>query len=293
MNSLNYDLRDKLKRLNVFEKIIILNVCIYVIGWSLFAFNNVARNNSLDWLSLPEAFSGLLDKPWSVITYAFAHLDFWHLALNMMVLYFIGRSLANLFNPNLALSVYIYGILAGALAFLLVNTFSGDIIIKDTDGLVGASAAIRASLLFLAFYMPNYEVQLLSFKFPLKYVAYFIIAIDILGLWSTNAGGYVSHLGGDIIGFIYASQLLKGNDIGLGLQRIIKQLSSLFKLGDNKHLKTVYKKDKKFAGMSKEEFSTYNNQKKIDLILDKISKSGYESLTAEEKEFLFRAGKNN
>jgi len=107
-----------------------------------------------------------------------------------------------------------------------------------------------------------------------------------------NQGGYIAHLGGYLLGYLYATKLKDGKDIGVGFERLMDTVATWFKPKSN--LKTVHRKKGKdeFAGKTKQEFNTFNNQKKIDLILDKISKSGYESLTSEEKEFLFKAGKN-
>lgn len=292
MTTLTQDLQEKYKRLSVFEKIIAINVTIYIIGWLVFAFNgNIPRAFSLDWLALPHHISDLLTKPWAIVTYAFAHVGFWHLVMNMLVLYFVGRSFSNLFKERMALSIYVMGFLAGAIAYYLVAILLGDAIINNSRGLLGASAAIRGCLLFLAFYMPDYEVRILRFNIKLVYIAYVLIAFDLIGLIGTNAGGNVSHLGGDFVGFFYAKQLQKGKDIGEGIQRFIERLSNLFS-GNKNSLKTVHRNKKSYAGHSKKEFGDYNKQKQIDLILDKISKSGYESLTAEEKEFLFKAGKD-
>ena len=107
-----------------------------------------------------------------------------------------------------------------------------------------------------------------------------------------NAGGNIAHLGGAFLGYFYAKQLVKGKDIGASIEPLITWFLQLFKKQTKKgHLRTVHKNKGKIGGYTKADFETFNNQKKIDIILDKISKSGYESLTSEEKEFLFRAGK--
>lgn len=108
-----------------------------------------------------------------------------------------------------------------------------------------------------------------------------------------NQGGSIAHLGGSIVGYVYAVQLIKGIDIGLGFQRFMNWVENLFKLKKKSPLKTVYKgQSNTVAGHNKKEFQEFNKQKQIDLILDKISKSGYESLTKEEKAFLFKVGKD-
>jgi len=292
MTSLTQDIQDKLKRLTAFDKIIAANVIIYIIGWFMANFSSLSRSESLSWLVLPKDFMEFIIKPWSIITYGFAHIDFWHLFFNVFVLYFVGRSFSNLFNIKLSLNVYFLGIISGALAYMLAFTLFPNGILKSTGPLLGASAGVRAALIFLCAYMPNYEVRLIAFNVKLLYIGLVLVALDILGLFSGNAGGNIAHLGGDVLGFLYATQLKKGIDIGKGFERIMDGFSSLFT--KKSRLKTVHRskrKGKAYAGHTKDEFSEFNKQKQIDIILDKISKSGYESLSKEEKEFLFKSGK--
>lgn len=292
MTSLNYDIKDKLKRLNAFEKIIALNVIVYIIGWLVYLTQDLARQHSLKWLELPKDFFDFILKPWTIITYGFAHIDFWHIFFNMLVLYFVGRSFTNLFNVKLSLNVYVLGILFGGVLFMLVYALLPNSILKAAGPLIGASAGVRAALIFLCAYMPNREMHLGPVRIKLLYVGLVIVALDILGLFGNNAGGYVAHLGGNLLGYLYAVQLQKGTDIGKGFERLMDYFTSIFTKSKVSHLKTVHKSGKKrYAGHTKEEFGEFNKQRKIDLILDKIGKSGYESLSKEEKEFLFKAGK--
>lgn len=292
MTSLNYDIQDKLKRLTAFEKIIIANVVIYVLGWFVSLFMRIPRTQSLAWLELPKDFNDFILQPWSILTYGFAHVGFWHLFFNMMVLYFVGRSFSNLFNVKLTLNVYFLGIIVGALAYLLTYNIYPNGLLKNAGALVGASAGVRAALIFLCAYMPKYEVRLITFNVKLMYIGLVLVLLDIPGLFSSNAGGSVAHFGGYLLGYIYAVQLKKGTDIGKGFERLMDTVSNWFKPKKG-NLKTVHRRKKKkaYAGHTKEEFNEFNNQKQIDIILDKISKSGYESLSKEEKEFLFKAGK--
>ncbi|MFL0353758.1 rhomboid family intramembrane serine protease [Xanthomarina sp. GH4-25] len=289
MTSLNKDIQDKLQHLNVFEKIIAVNLLVFFIGLIIKVSFNVS--GSLGWLELPSSLTEFILKPWSIITYAFTHYDFWHILFNMLWLYFIGRMFANLFPVKLGLNIYFLGAIFGGLLFLfgynvLPSFFDGD------SRLVGASAAVRALLIFLCAYMPNMEVRFFMFNLKLWYLGVAIVIIDFLGLFGLNAGGNIAHLGGALLGYFYAVQLKKGNDIGKGFERIMDWFVSLFKKSKKSPLKTVHKrKSSKVAGYAKQEFEEFNKQKKIDVILDKISKSGYDSLTKEEKEFLFKAGK--
>lgn len=301
MTSLTHDIQDKLKRLTAFEKIITANLVIYIIGWLIANFSSASRSQSLAWLELPKEFSEFIFQPWSIITYGFVHVGFWHLFFNMLVLYFIGRSFSNLFNIKLSLNVYFLGIICGAIAYMLAYAIFPNGILKFTGPLIGASAGVRAALIFLCAYMPNYEVRIVNFNIKLLYIGLVFVLLDVFGLLnsmsadvpsSSNIGGDIAHLGGILLGFLYATQLKKGKDIGKGFERIMDSFMGVF--SKKSKLKTVHRsksKGKAFAGHTKDEFVEFNKQKQIDIILDKISKSGYESLSKEEKEFLFRSGK--
>ncbi|MFC0605463.1 rhomboid family intramembrane serine protease [Winogradskyella pulchriflava] len=283
------DLKYKFARFNAFEKIIVVNIIVFIIGQLIKVFGRTA--NSLSYLRLPSDFLDFIWQPWSIITYGFAHYGFFHILFNLLVLYFISQMLMNLFRPKMALNIYLLGIIVGGLAFLLVYNVLPSRLLVNTSGVVGASAGIRALLIFLGVYMSQTEVRLIFFNVKLKYIAIALVIMDVIGLFGWNQGGNVAHLGGALLGYLYATKLQQGKDIGTGFEKNMDAVVSWFL--PKSTLKTVHRNKKKtiYAGKTKEEFQTFNKQKRIDLILDKISKSGYESLTAEEKEFLFKAGK--
>jgi len=284
MTSLNQDIREKLSRLNVFEKIIVANVAVFLVS---FIAQRVEVVENLEWLSLSKSFSDVLSKPWTLLTYGFIHNSFIHLFFNMVVLYFFGRSFSNLFKEDLSFKVYILGILSGGFAFVLVYNLFPLGILNTVGTLVGASAGVGAIIIFLCAYLPNKEVRFFTFQFPLKYLGIAIVLFNIPSLFSLNSGGSVAHFGGYLLGYFYAIQFQKGTDIGEFIDKITAYFSR-----SKAPLKTVHKKKKaSFVGKKKEQFDTFTHQKQIDLILDKIGKSGYESLTQAEKDFLFRAGK--
>lgn len=294
MTNLNQDLRNKLQNLNIFEKLIAVNLAVYIISLLLLLLFNL----SLNWFELPSTFGEFILQPWSIISYGFVHYDFWHFLFNMVWLYFIGGMFTNMFSAKMGLNVYFLGLISGGFLFLLGYTLFPDLFQSPTR-LVGASAAIRALLIFLCAYMPSTEVRFFTFNLKLWYIGAAIVAFDVLGIIAGikdpimgNAGGNLAHLGGAILGYAYAKQLLQGKDIGKGFEKLLDQVTSWFQKSKKSPLKTVHKKKSgKVAGFSKDEFNKFNNQKKIDVILDKISKSGYDSLTKAEKEFLFKAGK--
>ena len=281
MTSLTQDIKDKLSNLNVLEKIIAINVVIFVLS--------LIAKPYLNWLELPSDFFDFIVKPWAIITYAFLHYDFLHMLFNMLWLYFLGRMFLNLFSPKMALNIYFLGAISGGLLFMLCYTLFPSIF-GSYASLLGASAAVRALLIFLCAYMPHQDIRVFTFNLKLWYVGAAIVLLDVLGLFGTNSGGNLAHLGGALLGYVYAKQLAKGHDIGKGFEGFMDYIAGLFKPSKKRPLKTVHKNKSKVGGYTKAEFNALNNQKKIDVILDKISKSGYDSLTSEEKEYLFKAG---
>ena len=290
--SLAQDVKYKFNRFTVFEKIIAINVAVFLLSKIVFIFSGNTSNPVFKWFEFPVKLGDYIIQPWSLITYAFVHYDFWHLAFNMIWLYFVGRLFTNLFNSKMALNIYFLGAILGALLFMLGYNLLPDFFNKGTL-LVGASASVRALLIFLCIYMASMEVRVFTFNIKLWYIGAAILVLDVIGLFGLNPGGNIAHLGGALLGYFYAIQLKKGNDIGKGFEKFMDGFVAFFTPKSNKsNLKTVHKKkSSKFAGHNKKEFSEFSKQKQVDLILDKISKSGYDSLTKEEKEFLFKAGK--
>lgn len=285
--SLTNDIKYKLSHLNVLEKIIAVNLVVYILTFFL----------KLNWFELPSSLGNFIVKPWSIITYAFVHYDLWHIIFNMLWLYVIGRMFLNLFSAKMALNIYFLGAMSGGLLFMLCYTLLPSVFLANSN-LVGASAAVRALLIFLCAYMPNQEIRFFVFNIKLWYVGLAIVILDVFGVFTGisnpgtgNAGGNLAHLGGALLGYFYAKQLLKGDDIGKGFERFMDFVANMFKTSKKGPLKTVHKNKSKVGGYTKADFNEFNTQKKIDVILDKISKSGYDSLTTEEKDFLFRSGK--
>jgi len=275
--------KQRYARFNVYEKIIAINAAIFSILWVFLRLFIKPTSTFLHWFELPSEFSDMILQPWSIFTYGFLHYDFWHIFFNMLILYFVGRIFLNLLNPKLAINVYFLGIIFGGLFYLLGSALLPQTIFKSSGYLIGASAGVQAVLFFLWAFTPQSEIMIIRFIVKIWYIGVLFLVIDFVGLFGNNSGGNMAH----------ATQLRKGTDIGKGFEKSMDSISALFKPKTRSHLKTVHKSNKgKVAGHTKKEFNEFNNQKKIDLILDKIGKSGYESLSKEEKEFLFKAGKN-
>ncbi|WP_178989151.1 rhomboid family protein [Winogradskyella schleiferi] len=285
------DLKYKFNNLDVFGKIIAINVVIFIIG---LIFEALLRIDLFTYFELPSDIMDFLFQPWSLITYGFLHNGIFHVIFNMLFLYYLSRVTTNLFRSKMILNIYFLGIICGGLAFLAFNNLMPASFFSGKGILVGASAGVSALLLFVAAYMPNSEIRLFNaFTVKWKHIAMVFVGFDLIKmLLGLNQGGYVAHFGGYFLGYIYATQLTKGTDIGTGFERMMDTVVSWFK--PKSKLKTVHKNKTKSATSrkTKNASDTLSKQKKIDAILDKISKSGYESLTADEKAFLFKVGKD-
>ena len=175
------------------------------------------------------------------------------------------------------------GVISGGLIFIgsyaLFPVFAG-----TYPPMIGASAGVMAVFIFICTYTPNQEIRFFFINLKLKYLGLAFFFLDVIQIPYGNAGGHLAHIGGAVLGFFYARQLAGGRDIGIGFQNLWQ---AVFK---RKQLKTVYRAPQKTSTSSKKS-SDGVHQNKIDAILDKISKSGYDSLSKEEKDYLFKAGK--
>ncbi|WP_378185049.1 rhomboid family intramembrane serine protease [Aquimarina sp. W85] len=289
-NSLKYQYQTA----SILIKLIVINVALFLIA-TLVPW--VIKSNPavlMQWFVLPIQLEELLLQPWSLLTYSFLHFDFWHIFWNMMVLYWFGRIVLNLFNDKRFLTIYLLGAISGGVLFVIAyNLFP--VLQGSMAYLIGASAAVRAIMIFIATYTPNTEVRVIFFNVKLWHIGVFVVLSDLIQLPNSgNAGGLIAHLGGALLGYVYALQLKKGNDIGSGFERLMNSIVTFFTFKKKSNLKTVYKaKPKKTSSTTTRPTSAQksSNQAQIDIILDKISKSGYDSLTKKEKDFLFKAGK--
>ncbi|WP_299014268.1 rhomboid family intramembrane serine protease [uncultured Polaribacter sp.] len=271
---------------SIIEKLIYINVGIFAVTLLLTIAQGLFRGQPtfiVEWFALDDNLSELFTKPWSLISYGFLHSGFIHLLFNMIGLYFIGNLFIQYFTQKQALQFYLLGTLFGGFFYLFSQNYF-PLFEGSSSRLVGASAGVSAIFIGLATYMPNYQinVRLLGY-IKLWHLAAVWLAFDLVGLIGPNAGGSFSHLGGSLFGFLFVNQASnKKIDI-------FGSIFSIFKRKE-KPLQTVYKAKTKSKNTTTT--PTNNNQKKIDEILDKISKSGYDTLTKAEKEFLFKQGKS-
>lgn len=276
MSFLN-DIKNAYYKANVVEKIIYINVFLFLITVLFTTF-------TVQWLALPTNFSSFITKPWTIITYAYIHERLLHILSNLLVLYYIGNLFLDFYSKKQFINFYFLGCIVGGVSFL-VNYY---ITKKTGTPLGGASAAVSTIFVAIATKIPRYALQLRFIgSIELWVLAAIWVVLSILQLLNVDNGGAIAHISGALFGFIYAKQLEINNDIGKWFEKLLDFLSNLFKSSSPKsNLKTVYKSKKRTSTEI-----TKTKQRQIDDILDKISKSGYDSLTKDEKEFLFKAGK--
>ena len=236
------------------------------------------------YLFLPGDFVDLLVKPWTLLTHMFMHTGLLHLIFNMLTLYFAGQLFARYFSDKRLLSLYFSGGLAGALVFLLaVNVFPLFTQSGSVHTAAGASAAILSVLIGIAAFRPDDEVFLFGvIRMKLRWLALIIIVLDVLQIRSGNAAGHLAHLGGAAWGIVWGIRLKAGSDIAAFLNPV-------WDIGKPKS--TLKVKHRAASIRKPSELNTREKQAEIDKLLDKISRSGYDSLSKDEKQRLFELTK--
>ena len=267
-------------------KIILINIIIFVSISILEVFITLSGGGSLfrvviNKLMLPASFTTFILQPWSLISYFFLHLSFGHILWNMLFLYWFGKIIHDNIGNNAVISLYILGGIIGGLSYMAlfnIIPFYGDRVSESL--MLGASAGVFSVVAGSATLLPNYTFYLL-FLGPvrIKYIALFYILLSFLDVTGSNAGGEIAHIGGALIGYLFIKQLQNGVNMGDGVIKII----NLF------NRKNSSKKEKEFTINKETSFDI--SQDEIDKILDKISESGYSSLSKKEKEKLFNASK--
>jgi membrane associated rhomboid family serine protease len=258
-----------------------------VIGFLL--SNNFISGKVVDLLSVPASLNELLLRPWTLITYMFTHKDVWHILFNMLWLYWFGKIFLEYLDQRKLVAVYLLGGIAGALVYILsFNIFPAFTNMVAGSAAIGASASVMAIVIAIAAYVPDYTIQLILFgRIKIKYMALAIFVLTSVMDFSTNSGGKLAHIGGAFFGYLYTMNLRRGHDLGKGFNKIIDFFATLFK--PRKKLKVTHKKVDTEYEYNK---IKADHQKNINAILDKISKGGYDSLTKEEKETLFKESQN-
>jgi membrane associated rhomboid family serine protease len=240
-----------------------------------------------NWIALSSSPIDFVLKPWTFITYAFFHNDFWHLFFNMMVLNFASYLFLTFFSSKQYLGLYILSAIFSGIIFVF-----GFNLMHLSGAVIGASAAIMAILVAVTTYSPLMNVRLLLLgNVKLWHITAVILILDLMQIRLENSGGHISHLAGAFFGFIYIKLLQNGTDLSKSVSVVLDFFVNLFKKPTTP-FKKVHKNYKKVVDKPISKILIKDKkQQQIDEILDKISKSGYDSLSKEEKEFLFQAGK--
>ena len=286
-NNLTY----QFKNASILVKIIAVNTALFLSIYLASFLFGIPQGLLVSWFVLPDDPLSLILQPWSLITYSFLHFGVWHLVFNMLWLHWFGKIVLNLFNAKRFLTLYLLGgLFAGLFYVLAYNLFP--VFINTSGHLIGASGAVMAIMVFIATYSPNTEIRVFMFTIKLWHIAAFVLLLDLVKIpTSGNAGGLLAHVGGAIFGYVYAIQMAKGNDIGKWFENGMDWFFDLFKSRAKKPFRKVHRNVRPTPKKGKSPTDKTAHQSRVDSILDKIGKSGYESLTKEEKDFLFNAGK--
>ncbi|AKQ46221.1 rhomboid family protein [Rufibacter radiotolerans] len=286
---------------NALHQLIFINVVVFAVLIVVRTIMTLSGSGStfgylMTFLQLPSNLQLFAYRPWTLFTYFFTHLEFFHIIFNLLNLYWFGMLIREYLGDKRLVNLYVLGGLAGGLFYLLTyNTIPYLQLRADRSFMMGASGSVISVMVAAATLLPNYTFNLILLgPIRIKYIAAVMVLLSISGAVGSNAGGNIAHLGGAILGFFYIQQLQRGTDFGRPVQAVLGFFSGLFK--PRSPLKVTYKNPNRpytaapnpsmpvSSGMA-----GHPSQIEIDQILDKISVSGYESLTKEEKQKLFKA----
>lgn len=275
------------------NQLIMINLGIYVLYLILrifsFLFQVPVAETFISFTALPTDLFTFATRPWTIITYMFLHQGFMHILLNMLWLYFGGRLFLEYFGPRRLIATYLLGGIIGGLIYILAyNLFPVfSEYVADSNNR-GASAGVMAIIFAIATYNPRFPVRLLILEIPLIGVAIFALLTDLIALGQgNNPGGSFAHLGGAAFGYLMARGYGRGKDLTEGFGRLLDRITNLFK--PKPTLRKVYSSGAKGFAAKKTKVS---EEEKLNQILEKISSSGYDSLSKEEKDHLFKFGKD-
>lgn len=292
MEDIFIKLKNTFRSGSILAKLIYVNCGIFILVRLLgiiLTLCNLSYVDYLQYLQFPSSPGLAIIRPWTIITYQFTHYDFWHILFNMLWLYWFGQIFLRFFNPRQLTGVYLLGGIAGALFFMLIyNIFPYFNQVAANSFLMGASASVMAVVFAISFYKKDLEIGLLFIgRIKLIYLALITLLLDLLAITSSNAGGHIAHIGGALFGIWFASQITRGRDLTSFINKIIDRIVNLGRRKAPKMHVTYSKRESDY------EYNARKNQEAVDVdsILDKLKRSGYESLTSDEKKKLFDASK--
>jgi membrane associated rhomboid family serine protease len=284
------EIKNSFRKGNYLIRLIYINVAVFLVLLVISAITYLLRSpliseRAISYLAIPASLKELLVRPWTIITYMFTHKDIWHILFNMLWLYWFGTIFLEYLDQKKLVAVYLLGGISGAVVYVLsFNIFPvfGDQVTSSVA--IGASASVMAIVIAIASYVPKYTINLfLLGRIRIIYLALTIFVLTSVMDFSVNSGGKLAHIGGAIFGYLYIFNMKKGHDIGRGINKIIDSLATFFK--PRKKMKVTYKKPVSDYDYNE---AKAKHQAKINIILETISKGGYDSLTKEEKETLFK-----
>ena len=288
---MSLNLTQRFYALSIVERLIVINVLCFVLPAFLkvvFYLFDASQVDYLSYFNLPSSINRFLNQPWSILTYSFLHGGILHLLFNMLVLYYVGKMFVSFLGSKKFFSTYFLGVLAGGVAFMIsYNLFPVFSSVVEVSDLVGASAGIMSILFFMCGYAPKMRINFFLFSIPFYVLGLALVMIDLITLpLNDNAGGNIAHLGGAAIGFYsvyrYKSGKVFGDEFEEFMGKIVRSFKPKQKNASHRQTKT-----KDAHRSSRESKKEQKSQEKIEKILKKISESGYQSLTQDEKEFLF------
>lgn len=287
------EIKESFKKGSIVTRILYVNIAVFIFLRLADVIFKITGIPATEWtyplylFAAPSDPATLILKPWTLITYMFTHFDFLHILFNMLWFYWFARFFLMVYNEKQLLGLYITGGLAGAIIYLLAYNFIPFYASQEPNIILGASASVLAIVVAIAVTSPNYKINLMFIgPVKLKYLALFAVIIDLISITGTNAGGHLAHLGGAAWGWVFIMLYQRGNDVGKFVNVVVDGIVSIFKPRPQK-MKVKWNRP-----VTDQEFRNQRaaQEHEIDAILEKIKKSGYDSLTKAEKEKLFQAG---
>ncbi len=299
-NTIWQDIKRTILRSNtVVQQLIFINIAVFLIiavarlfFW--LAGQPLGSYYYSEYLAVPSDIKSLLYHPWTIVTYMFTHGEVMHILFNMLVIYWFGKILTEFVGNRKIFPIYLLGGFAGALLFIVCyQLFPVFHAALPEARAWGASASAMAIMVAAATLVPDYAMFLLFLgPVKIKWIALFTVVLDLISIPSSNAGGHIAHLGGALFGFVFIRHMQHGRDLSTGVNWLLDNIVNIFK--PVKRMKVAHRTKEKPAKATIHKPANHpSKQDRLDSILDKIAHAGYDSLTKDEKEFLFRVSKED
>jgi membrane associated rhomboid family serine protease len=289
MKNLLQDIKNYFNNNMVLYRLVLINVVVFIginffdlfsflFGWH-FSLDRLMRS----FFGLEAGISNFIWKPWTIVSYMFLHDDIFHILFNMLFLTWTGKLFSEYLGNQKLSATYFLGGICGGLFYMVAYQIFPAFANHDQAILIGASAGVLAVFFAAATLLPNYTTQLLFIgNIKLKFLAIIMFLLYAFSIPSGNAGGHIAHIGGALFGFVSIKFLQSGTDITKWFSKLFS-----FKSRSRKNMKVVYRSNENADEiyLNKQRMT----QENLDRILDKINRSGFDSLTADEKDFLYKA----